>query len=64
MLSIYKEHLRDKEPTDWYFCDDDGNFGDPYCPKCNEDTVITDGQGFEINSDFIRNLADYYETYY
>lgn len=53
-----------KDITDWYFCDDDGIFGCPYCPKCNEDTVITDGQGFEINSDFIRNLADYYETYY
>lgn len=53
-----------KDITAWYFRDDDGNFGYPFCPKCGEDTVITDGQGFEINSDFMRKLTDYYETYY
>ena len=48
-----------KEITEWYFYEDEGKGGYAHCPKCGEDTVIMDSQGYEITEDYIQELIDY-----
>ena len=45
--------------TDWHLYEDDEKGGYAYCPRCGEDTVIMDSQGYEITEEFLEDLDDY-----
>ena len=48
-----------REITEWYFYEDPEKGGYAHCPKCGEDTVIMDSQGYEITEDYMQELIDY-----
>ena len=45
--------------TDWHLYEDEEKGGYAYCPRCGEDTVIMDSQGYDISKTFMENLDNY-----